>query len=265
MSLKGSALLRGAYYVFWREMIRLFRQRARIFMAVFQPVIWLVLMGNMMAGLTANPYAMQMLGVDNYLVFMTPGVMAMSSLFGGVFSGISIIWDRRLGFLHKMLTSPIPRFSIPLGKIWAIMMQIFLQMLIIIAIAYLLGVRFATGAGGVVAMLIFSGLLGSAMGGISLAVATVIKTPETLFAVINFLTMPLIFSSNAMFPLAAMPLWLQVIARYNPVSYAVLPMRSLAATGWVYADLLPGFLMLLLLNVVILLLAYHRFEKGLTL
>ncbi|MEW5920044.1 MAG: ABC transporter permease [Bacillota bacterium] len=264
MNVTGSALLRGAYYVFWRELKRLVRQRTRIFMAVFQPVIWLVLMGNMMAGLTANPYAKQMLGVDNYLVFMTPGVMAMSSLFGGVFSGISIIWDRRLGFLHKMLTSPIPRFSIPLGKIWAIVMQIFMQMLIIIAIAYALGVRFVTGPGGVVVMLVFCGLLGSVMGGISLAVATAIKTPETLFAVINFLTMPLIFSSNAMFPLAAMPLWLQVIARYNPISYAVLPMRTLAATGWIWPDLLLGFFMLLLLNVVILLIVYHRFEKGLT-
>ncbi len=265
MKATGIPLLRGAYYVFWREMKRLFRQRTRIFMAVFQPVIWLVLMGNMMAGLTDNPYAAQMLGVDNYLIFMTPGVMAMSSLFGGVFSGISIIWDRRLGFLQKMLTAPIPRFSIPLGKIWAIMLQIFLQMLIIMAIAYLLGVRFATGLGGVIAMLLYSGLLGSAMGGISLAVATVIKTPETLFAVVNFLTMPLIFSSNAMFPLAAMPLWLQLIARYNPVSYAVLPMRSLAAVGWIWPDLLTGFFMLLLLNIVILLVAYRRFERGLVL
>lgn len=256
--------LNGSYYVFWREIKRLLRQKTRIFMTVFQPLIWLVLMGNMMSGLTANPYASELLGVDNYLVFMTPGVMAMSALFGGVFSGVSIIWDRRLGFLHKMLTSPIPRFSIPVGKIWAIVVQVLFQMIMIIIIAYALGVRFATGIPGALAMLVFCALFGSVMGGISLSISTAIKAPETLFTVVNFLTMPLIFSSNAMFPVGAMPSWLQTISAYNPVSYAVSPMRTLATEGWVWPDLATGLGMLLLFNIIILLIAYHRFEKKLT-
>jgi ABC-2 type transport system permease protein len=258
----SGVFLSGAYYVCWREIKRFMRQKARIFMAVFQPIVWLVLMGNMMTGLTANPYAAQMLGVDNYLVFMTPGVMAMSSLFGGVFSGVSIIWDRRLGFLQKMLTSPIPRFSIPVGKMAAMVMQILLQMIMIIIIAYALGVRFVTGFPGAMAMLVFCALFGSAMGGLSLAISTAIKTPETLFTVINFLTMPLILTSNAIFPKAAMPAWLQVIANYNPVSYAVLPMRSLATTGWIWPDLLLGLAALILFNIAVLALVYNRFEKG---
>ncbi len=261
--MKLSVYLRGSYYVLWREMKRLFRQRTRILMYIFQPLIWLVLMGNMMSGLTANPYASELLGVDNYLIFMTPGVMAMSALFGGVFSGISIIWDRRLGYLHKMLTSPIPRFCIPVGKIWAIMVQVIFQMMIIITIAYALGVRFATGIPGAMAMLIFSALFASVMGGISLSISTSIKAPETLFTVVNFLTMPLIFSSNAMFPVGAMPSWLQVISTYNPVSYAVAPMRTLATEGWIWPDLFTGLGMLLLLNLIVLILAYHRFEKKL--
>lgn len=261
--MKGTSYLRGAYYVFWREIKRLFRQKTRIFMAVFQPVVWLVLMGNMMAGLTSNPYAAQMLGVDNYLVFMTPGVMVMSSLFGGVFTGASVLWDRRLGFLQKMLASPIPRFSIPLGKTWATVLQILFQMFIIFVIASALGVRFATGIPGALAMLVFCALFGSLMGGVSLAMAATIKVPETLFAITNFLTMPLIFTSNAMFPLEAMPFWLKAIARYNPVSYAVLPMRTLATKGWIWPDLLPGLFLLLVLNGAIFLLAYNRYEKKL--
>jgi ABC-2 type transport system permease protein len=259
---KTGSYFSGAYFVCWREIKRFMRQKTRIFMAVFQPIVWLVLMGNMLSGLTANPYAARLLGVDNYLIFMTPGVMAMSSLFGGVFSGVSIIWDRRLGFLQKMLTSPISRFCIPLGKMWAIILQILLQMVIIIAIAYALGVRFATGLPGAAVMLVFCALFGSAMGGISLAIATAIKTPETLFTVVNFLTMPLILTSNAMFPKSAMPPWLQVIATYNPVSYAVLPMRSLATTGWLWPDLLLGLFLLLILNAAVLVLVYNRFEKG---
>ena len=251
----------GSYYVFWRELKRLIRQKTRIVMTVTQPLIWLVLMGNMMAGLTDNPYGAEMLGVDNYLVFMTPGIMVMSSLFSGVFSGVSVIWDRRMGFLEKMLSSPIPRFSIPVGKIWGIVIQVVFQMIIIIIISYFLGVRFETGLTGAAVMIIYCSIFASIMGGISLSLSTAIKSPEVLFTVVNFLTMPLIFTSNAMFPAGAMPAWLQVIARYNPVTFAVSPMRALATEGWVWSDLLSGFLALLIMISAVLLLAYYRFEK----
>lgn len=254
-------LLNSTYYVCWRELKRFFRQRTRIIMALFQPLLWLVLMGNMMQGLTDNPYAAELLGVDNYLLFMTPGIMVMSSLFGGVFNGVSLIWDRRLGFLQKMLTSPLPRFSIPLGKLSAIILQITMQMIIILVVSYFLGVRLATGLPGALVMLLFCALFANIMGGISLALATAIKTPETLFTVVNFLTMPLIFTSNAIFPREAMPSWLQIIADYNPVSYTVLPMRSLATTGWVWPDLQLGIGVLLIANAAVFLLLFNRFEK----
>ncbi len=257
----NTGVFNGAYYVFLRELKRLLRQRTRIIMAVFQPLIWLVLMGNMMAGLTNNPYAAEMLGVDNYLVFMTPGIMVMSSLFGGVFSGVSIIWDRRMGFLQKMLSSPIPRFSIPLGKIWAIILQVIFQMIIIIAISHLLGVRFVTGLAGAVLMCFYCSVFSAIMGGISLSLSTVIKSPEVLFTVVNFLTMPLIFTSNAMFPAEAMPSWLQFISRYNPVSYTVGPMRTLATGGWIWADLFSGFMALFIMISAVFFLAYYCFEK----
>ncbi len=256
-----SIYLNSTYYVCWRELKRFFRQKTRIIMALFQPLLWLVLMGNMMAGLTDNPYAARLLGVDNYLLFMTPGVMVMSALFGGVFNGVSLIWDRRLGFLQKMLTSPLPRFSIPLGKLAAIVLQITLQMIIILLVARFLGVHMATGLPGALVMLVFCALFATVMGGISLALATAIKTPETLFTVVNFLTMPLIFSSNAIFPREAMPSWLQIVADYNPVSYTVLPMRSLATSGWIWPDLLLGLGVLLLANAAVFLLLFNRFEK----
>lgn len=256
-----SGVFVGAYYVFWRELKRLIRQKTRIVMTITQPLIWLVLMGNMMAGLTDNPYGAAMLGVDNYLVFMTPGIMVMSSLFSGVFSGVSVIWDRRMGFLEKMLSSPIPRFSIPVGKIWGIVVQVVFQMIVIIIISHILGVRFTAGLAGAVVMIFYCSIFASIMGGISLSLSTAIKSPEVLFTVVNFLTMPLIFTSNAMFPAGAMPSWLQVIARYNPVTFAVSPMRTLATEGWVWADLFSGFLALLIMLSAVLLLAYYRFEK----
>ncbi len=254
--------LRGTYFVFWREMKRFTNQRLRIMMSVVQPVVWLVLMGNMMTRLTDNPFTAEVLGVDNYLVFMVPGVMIMTSLFAGVYGGISIIWDRRLGFLVKLLSAPIPRYSIALGKMSALILQTMFQVSIIAVLGGLMGVRFVTGVGGIMAALLFCGLFSAIMSSISLFLSASVKTPETLFAIINFLTMPLVFTSNALFPTGAMPSWIQLISRFNPITYAVAPVRTLAVSGWDMEMILSGAGILLIMFLVLQGVVYFRFERG---
>ncbi len=254
--------LRGAYYVFWREIRRLLNQKTRIFMSLFQPVVWLVLMGNMMTRLTDNPFTAEMLDIDNYLAFMVPGVMIMTSLFAGVYGGISIIWDRRLGFLVKLLSAPIPRYSIALGKMSALIVQSIFQALIIVVLAAMMGVTFITGITGVLLALVFCGLFSAIMSSISLYLSASVRTPETLFAIINFLTLPLVFTSNALFPTAAMPLWIQAIARFNPITYAVAPVRALTVGGWDYALILNGAVILVLMLFALQVVVFYRFEKG---
>ncbi len=152
-------------------MKRFLLQRARIVTSVVQPVVWLVLMGNNLAGLTRSPMAAQLLGTSSYLQFMTPGIMIMTALFGGVFGGTTVLWDRRLGFLNKMLTAPIRRSAIPLGKLLSLMMQSWIQIIVIVIVALLLGVRFVTGVPGVLVMLLIASLFGVIMGGISLSLS----------------------------------------------------------------------------------------------
>lgn len=254
--------LRGAYYVFWREMKRFLGQRMRILMALVQPIIWLVFMGNMMSRLTDNPATAAMLGVDNYLTFMVPGVMVMSSLYTGVFGGISIIWDRRMGFLIKLLSAPIPRYSIALGKMAALVLQSIFQNLAIVILASFLGVSFASGPGGALLALLVCGLFAAIMSSVSLFLSASIRTPETLFAVVNFLTLPLVFTSSALFPAAAMPPWIQAFALVNPVSYAVNPVRNLIAGSPGQAALLPEAMILPAMFFLALAVVVTRFEKG---
>jgi ABC-2 type transport system permease protein len=161
------------YWVFWREMKHFLLQRARIITSIIQPTIWLVLMGNNLSGLTRNPMAAQALGTGNYLQFMTPGVMIMTALFGGVFGGTSVMWDRRLGFLNKMLAAPIGRASIPLGKLFALMVQSWIQVVVILIVALLLGVRIVTGVPGMLFMILLASLFELVMGGISLSLARI--------------------------------------------------------------------------------------------
>jgi ABC-2 type transport system permease protein len=254
--------LSDVYYVCWREMKRFLSQKTRILMTVFQPLVWLVLMGNMMDGLTSNSMAAGMLGIDNYLSFMTPGIMIMTTLFGGVFGGVSIIWDRRTGFLNKMLAAPIARAAIPLGKMIAIAIQSIFQIAVIAVIAALFGVKFVTGMAGILFMLVIIILFSCGMAGISLSLATVIKSHETLMAVVNFLTLPLMFTSATIFPKLAMPSWLKVIATWNPLTYAVEPIRTLTVHGWVWPRILPGLALMLLFAAVMIAVSTRQFSKS---
>jgi len=255
-------MLSDVYWIFWREMRRFARQKSRIAVSIVQPVVWLVLMGSNMAGLTRNPIGAKMLGTSSYLTFMTPGIMVMTALFGGVFGGTSVIWDRRLGILNKMLAAPISRASVPLGKLLAMMVQNWVQVVMILLIAVIMGVRIATGLGGVLFLVLMASLFGMIMGSISLSLAARLKSIETLFAITNFLTMPLMFTSSAIFPIRAMPPWLQAIARVNPLSYAVTPMRTVATQGWLWGQIWPGALMTAALAIVAVLFTIRQFQRG---
>ena len=257
-----SILLSDIYWVLWREIKKFVQQKARILMIVVQPLVWLVLMGNSMAGLTSNPMAAQMLGTGNYLDFMTPGVMIMTALFGGVFGGTTIVWDRRTGYLNKMLAAPIHRAAIPVGKLLSISIQTMFQALIIVIISLFLGVHFQTGFIGVIIMLMLAGVFGMFMGAISLSLASRIKSMESLMAISNFLTMPLMFTSNAMFPTSAMPAWLKAIAQVNPLSYAVHSMRTISTQGWIWHEIWPAVLALLLLTFLVVALSIRLFSKS---
>jgi ABC-2 type transport system permease protein len=123
---------------------------------------------------------------------------------------------------------------------------------IIVIIAVLMGVRFKTGVLGVLVIFLIAMMVAFVLGGISLALAAKIKTIETLMAAVNMLTMPLLFSINALFPTSVMPKWLQVIAKINPITYAINPMRSLTTTGW-SISIIWNILIIFAVDVVVML------------
>ncbi len=225
-------LILDSYYVAWRELKKYFRQKTRMIVTVIQPFLWLVLMGNAMSGLTNNPMAAQFLGTGNYLTFMTPGVILMTVMFSSVFSGTTVVWDRRFGYLDKLLAAPIKRGAIPFGKMFSAAVQGVIQAVIIVIVALLFGVHFKSGFTGILVILLIAMLLSFILAGFSLALSVKIKTIETLMAVINLFMMPLMFASNALFPINVMPKWLQIIAKINPITYAIIPMRDLTVSGW---------------------------------
>ena len=254
------SVLVDIWNVCWRELKRFRRQPARILMSIVQPIIWLALLGNMMQAITP------MLGqnIKSYLDYMAPGIVVMTTIFGGVFGGLSVVWDRRLGFLNKMLASPISRSAIPIGKTIASSLISALQATLILCAAIAMGVDVVTGPLGVVAVILIAMILCLMLSGLSLALGAIIKSHETLMVVMNFLTMPLMFTSNALFPSNLMPEWLRVIAEWNPISHTIGPIRLIATQGWDWAIILPDVAIIVALTLVVMTIATLLFRRSIS-
>jgi len=200
----------------------------------------------------------------NYLDFMAPGIVVMTTIFGGVFGGLSIVWDRRLGFLNKMLAAPISRSSIPVGKMIATSLISSLQATLIIVAALVLGANLITGPLGIVAIILIAMVLCLMLSGISLALGAVLKSQETLMVVMNFLTMPLMLTSSALFPVQFMPQWLQDIAVLNPITHAINPIRTIATNGWLWENILPDVAIIVALTFVVMAIATMLFRRSIS-
>jgi len=245
----------------WRELKRFMRQKPRIVMSIVQPIIWLALMGSMLENVVKLPYFR---GVGSYLDYMAPGIVVFTTLFGGVFGGLSVVWDRRFGFLNKMLAAPISRSAIPIGKMIAATLVSGLQATIILALALAMGVNCVTGPLGLVAAIMIAMLLCLLLSGVSLALGAVIKTHETLMVVMNFLTMPLMFTSSALFPLEAMPSWLADIARWNPLTHTIDPIRIIMTKGWEWSTIIPDIAVVSTLTITVALIATMLFRRSIS-
>lgn len=199
-----------------------------LFMRAVQPTLWLLVFGQVFTRVRAIPT-----GGVRYLDFMAPGILAQSVLFIAIFYGISVIWERDLGILHKFLVSPTPRTALVLGKALSAGVRGLVQGFFIYLLALLLGVKVnwnPLALGGV----LLTVLLGAAIfSTFSLIIACLVKTRERFMGIGQVLTMPLFFASNAIYPIGIMPVWLQVISRVNPLSYQVDALRALMLAGGV--------------------------------
>lgn len=208
------------------ELIKLVRDPTELLSRAVQPVLWLVVFGQVLAHVHGL-YT----GNTGYLAFLAPGILAQSVLFSAIFYGIAVIWERDLGVVHKLLVSPASRVSLVLGKAVAAGFRGIVQAVVIYLIAFAMNlpVRLdpAAIAGVIAAVLVGSALFST----FSLVVACIVKTRERFMGIGQLLTMPLFFASNAIYPLDLMPPWLRAIAAGNPLTYLVDALRGLIVHG----------------------------------
>ncbi len=260
--MRRSVLFHDAWFVFWREMKRLGRQKARIAVALVQPAIWLGLMGSTMNQATSTmPQVTAVMGAPDYFAYMTPGVIVMTTLFGAIYAGMSVIWDRRLGVMDRMLASPVARPAIPLGKAAAATAMNVVQAAAVLLTARAFGVVIATGFAGAVVVVAVASIASLGLSAASLALATRIRSFETLLAVAGFLTMPLVFSSTVLFPTLFMPGWLAEATKWNPLTFVVSPLRNLVNKGWYLDDILSDTAVVAAVACFFMLIVARQFRR----
>jgi len=214
-------LVLPALTLWWREIVRFYRQRARVVGVIASPVVfWLVIGSGFGTSFRSGATASQ-----HYLDYFYPGALIMIVLFTSIFTMMSVIEDRKEGFLLSVLVAPVSRSAIVLGKVLGGTTLATLQGLIFLVFAPLVGVHFDVGGFLLIVLAVF--LVSFALTALGFAIAWPMDSTSAFHAIINLFLIPLWLLSGALFPLSSASMWLRVIMRINPLTYGVEALRDL--------------------------------------
>ena len=223
-----------------REIVRFFRQRDRVIGALATPVVFWLLLG---LGLGNSFKSTEGHG---YLEYFYAGTLVMILLFTAIFSTISVIEDRREGFLQGVLVAPVGRFGIVIGKLLGGTTLALVQGLMFLALAPFVGVPLTIASA--VWVVIIIALLSFALTGLGFVIAWPMNSTQGFHAIMNLFLIPLWFLSGAVFPATGAPVWLGWVMQLNPLSYGVAAIRNglYGRTDFVGAIVTAGFAVVML-------------------
>ncbi len=247
----------GLIILFKRELKKWFGRRPVLFMSLVTPLIWIALFGksfNLNALVSINAQSLippqlqgfidpkviegmikkameeqlkNIFGTTDYFTFFASGMLVAFSIFQGAFGGVGVVFDKRLGYMRRILVTPVRRSYIYLAKLFGTLTRISILSLILLTASIPLGFKFKPNLNiaDVIMPWVAIMLLSISILSIYMVIAFYTDNQEVLFAASNLINLPLMFASNAIFPLKQMPGWLQTIAEYNPVTHAAYIVR----------------------------------------
>jgi len=178
----------------------------------FPPLVWLLLYGQLFKNVTH----LGGFGTQSYITFLAPAIVVMNAFFGATWSGMAMIQDLDRDVVERFLTTPVRRSSLVVSQIVRSAITAAIQALIIMAVAYVLGVRSSQGMLGVAVVVLAGVLVNSAFAGMSQGIALLTRKEATMIAVANFIGLPLLFLSSTLLAATQMPAWMQTVAKFNP-------------------------------------------------
>ena len=240
-------------YVLWlRDMKRFVRAKSRIIGMLMLPILFLLGLGLGLNGLVH-------LSSGSYLEFVVPGIIGMSLLFTSISSGTAVLWDRQFGFLKEIMVTPNSRTSVVIGRMLGGATTAMLQSIIIVVISLLIGFVIHFSLLNIFA-LVFMFLTAATFISIGLVFGSIINDFQGFQLVTNFVTMPLFFLSNGIFPLSSLPTFVQYISYINPLTYGVDGLRG-TLTGSSTFPIILDFIMLLISLIITISIASYAFKR----
>jgi ABC-2 type transport system permease protein len=223
-----------------RELLRLSRNPAAIFTSLLIPLLYLVLFGQGFSRLTGGPQGIPpsyILGAPNFFSYFAVGMVGFVAVTGTLFTGANVIFDKLFGIFKRIAASPASSTSVFGSRVLAGSVQPTLLAFFVLALAILLGhsgnsslsgldITTTVSIVGALEILLAVLLLSAMFAGLFVAFGFALNQPQTYFAAVNALNLPVLFTSNALYPWGTMPAWLQDVATYNPISLAVTVMRE---------------------------------------
>jgi ABC-2 type transport system permease protein len=222
--------LHGLWALTLRDLRKWYTNPYQLLISLIQPIVWLGIFGKALNFSSFIPSAevQSIFGTSSYFSFLSVGMLASIILFTAAFSGMSVVFDRRFGFLNKALSTPVSRGVIVTSKVLQSGIRSLIQSVMVLAIAVVLGMDVSHfSALGIVGAFTLLFLMGFALSSLFVTLALKSSNWQTQMAIINLLNLPLLFASNALFPVKIMPTWLQYVVKFNPISYAIDGARQL--------------------------------------
>jgi ABC-2 type transport system permease protein len=207
--------------LWWREIVRFYRQRSRVVGVIASPLLfWLVI---------GSGFGRSFAGGQHYLEYFFPGALIMIVLFTAIFTMMTVIEDRKEGFLLSVLVAPVSRSVIVLGKVLGGATLATLQGLIFLVFAPAIGIHFTLLSFALTAVVIF--LVAFSLTALGFLIAWPMDSTAGFHAVINLFLIPLWLLSGSMFPLSGASIWIRAIMRINPLTYGTDALRMLLYPG----------------------------------
>ena len=221
-----AGIILPAFTLWWREIVRFYRQTTRVIGVLASPLVFWLVIGS---GFGTSFRSGGGLGQQHYLDYFYPGALIMIVLFTSIFTMMSVIEDRKEGFLLSVLVAPVPRTAIVLGKVLGGTTLAAIQGMIFLIFAPFAGVHLDPVRVALIAVVVF--LVSFALTALGFAIAWPMDSSQAFHGIVNLFLIPLWLVSGALFPLAGASGWIRVIMRLNPLTYGVEALRGLLYPG----------------------------------
>ncbi|MGW7206842.1 ABC transporter permease [Streptomyces sp. NPDC054837] len=252
-----STAVSQTWYMTQRQLMVFVRQPAYAVITLIQPVIWLFLFGS----LFREVVELGGFGTTSYLDYLVPGVVVMSALSSNMWAGMTTLDEIQRGTLDRFLTTPVSRAALMNGNVVNNGLVTAAQSVIIVLLGLLGGADYPGGIVGIAVLVLASVLLGTVFGALSNALGMLVRERESIIGINTFLLLPLTFLSSAFMAPAQMPGWMQHVADFNPLDWAMVAGRSALSENPDWGDVLIRSGALLALAVAAVWLSIRTFRS----